>query len=207
MTIVKLQRWLSLCDEVGCLGSAKDFHRLVGSWRSWGRRYHTLTHLSACLRELDQHRSLAEHPGEVEMALWYHDAIYRPWRRDNEQRSADWAERDMRRSGAGVEVAARVHALVMATLHDAVDLTSDAALVVDVDLSILGQTPTVYDQFEREVRQEYWFVSHLRFAAARVGILRGILARPRIFHFAPFRERYESRARENLARAIEALQR
>ena len=80
------------------------------------------------------------------------------------------------------------------------DAADRVARAIQVDSAL------VYDQFEREVRREYWFVSRRRFAAARVGILRGILARPRIFHFEPFRERYETRARENLARAIEALQ-
>jgi predicted metal-dependent HD superfamily phosphohydrolase len=205
MTSPKLQRWLSLCDEVGCLGSTEDFHRLIRSWKSFGRRYHSLGHLSACLREFDQVRSLAERPGEVEMALWYHDAIYRTWRADNELRSADWAARDMQRCGADAEAIARVHALVMATRHDAAVLQADAALMGDVDLSILGQPPTVYDQFERDIRREYWWVPRKRYMAARVEVLQGFLARPKVFHFDAFVERYEERARENLTGAIGAL--
>jgi predicted metal-dependent HD superfamily phosphohydrolase len=205
MSVLKLQRWLSLCDEVGCIGGALQFHAVMRSWQSWGRHYHSLAHLEACLREFEPVRSLAEHSGEVEMALWFHDAIYRTWRSDNEQRSADWAGRVLRGGGCPEAVIARIESAILATRHGDESLQGDAALVVDVDLSILGQTAVVYDQFERDVRREYWWVPRKKYVLARVGVLQGFLARPRIYRFEPFVDRYEARARENLAGAIAAL--
>jgi predicted metal-dependent HD superfamily phosphohydrolase len=205
MSVLKLQRWLSLCDAVGCRGSARDFHGVLRRWRSWGRRYHTLAHLDACLREFDSVKSFADHPGEVEMALWFHDAIYRTWRADNELRSADWAARVLTVGGADSAVVERVRQLVLATRHGDEPLQGDAALVVDVDLSILGQSGVVYNQFERDVRREYWWVPRKKYVAARVGVLQGFLERQRIYHFDAFAERYEVRARENLAGAIGVL--
>jgi predicted metal-dependent HD superfamily phosphohydrolase len=205
MTVLKLQRWLSLCDEVGCLGGAQHFHAVMNRWQSWGRHYHTRAHLEACLRAFDAVRSLAKHAGEVEMALWFHDAIYRTWRSDNEQRSADWAARVLRGGGCPEAVIARIESAILATLHGDEPVQGDAALVVDVDLSILGQSAVVYEQFERDVRREYWWVPRKRYVAARVGVLQGFLDRPRIYHFEPFVKRYEVRARENLAGAIGVL--
>ncbi|MEY2855296.1 MAG: hypothetical protein RL030_2428 [Pseudomonadota bacterium] len=148
---------------------------------------------------------LAERPAEVEFALWLHDAVYKSWRSDNEERSADWAVRLLEQGRATPAVVERVRALVLATRHMAGRFTGDAALVVDVDLSILGQEDGVYAQFEQDVRKEYWWVPRRKYVEARVGILKSFLDREAIYVWPVFRERYEVRARENLERAILAL--
>jgi predicted metal-dependent HD superfamily phosphohydrolase len=99
-------------------------------------------------------------------------------------------------------VASNVRRLVLATAHTADRLTGDAALVVDIDLSILGQSQPLYDRFERNVRREYWWVPRRRFVAARRGILQSFLERSSIYCWPQFRERYEAAARANLARVI-----
>jgi predicted metal-dependent HD superfamily phosphohydrolase len=204
-TQVSIERWRALCTILQISGSETDFTRITRAWRSFGRRYHTLAHLDACLREFDTVRHLAERPAEVELALWFHDAIYRTWRKDNELRSAKWAAAFLRVQGSSKAAAERVRGLVMATAHATAVLLGDAALVVDVDLSILGQPAAIYDEFERNVRREYWWVPKRRFAAARAAILQAFLARAAIFNTSVIRERYETAARANLERAIRAL--
>jgi predicted metal-dependent HD superfamily phosphohydrolase len=46
-------------------------------------------HLDECFAKLDEIRPLAEHPAEVDVALWFHDAIYDPRRGDNEAQIRD----------------------------------------------------------------------------------------------------------------------
>ncbi len=195
-------RWRSVCESIGIANSDQEHARLLRAWSSLGRHYHTVEHLAACLLEFDAARDLAQSPAEVELALWFHDAVYRAYRRDNERRSAEWAARFLAEHGAGTDVISNVRELVMATAHVSARLTGDAALVVDIDLSILGQQPTVYDEFERNVRREYWWVPKRRFVTARRGILQSLLARPSIYHWQLFRERYEATARANLRRAL-----
>jgi predicted metal-dependent HD superfamily phosphohydrolase len=141
----------------------------------------------------------------VELALWFHDAVYRTWRGDNERRSAQWAARFLAQHGARADVVSNVRDMVMATAHVADRLNGDAALVVDIDLSILGQPQPTYDQFERNVRREYWWVPRRRFVTARRGILQSFLERPSIYQSHRFIERYEAIARVNLERALRAL--
>jgi predicted metal-dependent HD superfamily phosphohydrolase len=205
MTLTTIERWRTACEACGFAGSPRDYRRLIRAWSSWGRHYHTLAHLDACLQELDAVHSLAPRPGEVELALWCHDAVYSTWRSDNETRSAVLAARMMSEAGAASAAIERVRTAILATRHQNAEPSDDAALVVDIDLSILGQPALVYREFERNVRREYWWVPRGRYVAARCAILRSFLARTSIYRFSDFRTRYEATARLNLTSAIEDL--
>jgi predicted metal-dependent HD superfamily phosphohydrolase len=204
--IASASRWRSACTTLGLSGGEEERSRLLRGWSTSGRHYHTVEHLASCLLELDDACDFATAPAEVELALWFHDAIYRSWRNDNEARSAEWARQFLLKHGAASDIAFNVHRYVMATAHAAGALDGDAALVVDIDLSILGKPQPVYDAFERNVRKEYWWVPRRRFSAARSRVLRSFLARPSIYHWPSFRQRYEASARENLERAVQALE-
>lgn len=93
------------------------YRRLLTCWSEPHRHYHTLQHLLECLALFDPVRTLSRHPGEIELALWFHDAVYDPTRDDNEERSAEWARACVLEAGLPSVVAARLHALVIATRH------------------------------------------------------------------------------------------
>lgn len=189
--------------DVGVAPDESDYRRVRRAWSGMSRHYHTLAHLDACLGELDEARALAVRSGEVELALWFHDAVYRSWRRDNERQSAELAARILR--AASIESVERIRQMVLATMHRDEDLGGDTALVVDIDLSILGQTPEVYAQFERAIRREYWWVSRARYVAGRSAVLRKFLGRSSIYQHDLFYDRYESQARANIAAALDQL--
>lgn len=206
LPVASLQRWQAACEAVGARGDAGVYRQLISAYRSRSRHYHTVTHLESCLRELEAARALVTEPAMIEIALWFHDAIYRTFRRDNEERSAQWAQEALVKMGATAETAGRVAGYVLATKHAAATSGGDAAFVVDIDLSILGEADAIYDGFEAQIRREYWWVGRKRFARRRIEILSSFLARDTIFQTAHFREQYERRARANLARAIKTLQ-
>lgn len=180
---------------------------LVERHREPRRHYHSLQHLDECLRHFDAVRAEAEHPAEVELALWFHDAIYEPFRRDNEERSAQWAAEVARAAGLAADVVARVQALIMATRHepDAPPRTPDEMLVVDIDLAILGADVRRFDEYERQVRAEYSGIPGVLFRPKRRAVLEGFLARERIYRTPHFHDRFEAKARENLRRSIAKL--
>ncbi|MBW8714307.1 MAG: N-methyl-D-aspartate receptor NMDAR2C subunit [Variovorax paradoxus] len=169
------------------------------------RRYHTLQHLGECLAWFEREKEAAEHPGEVALALWFHDAVYDVHAHDNEARSADWARSAIVSAGAPSDAAERVHALVMATRHDAVPEGRDAELLVDIDLSILGADPARFDEYERQVHAEYAFVPDEVRRPRRRAILQRFLAREAIYATPRMHALLEARARANLARSIAAL--
>lgn len=166
------------------------------------RHYHTQQHLGECLAAFDGARESAERPHEVELALWFHDAVYDVKRHDNEQRSADWARAALLDAGVDADAAQRVHALVMATRHTAMPEGRDATLLVDIDLSILGAERPRFDEYERQIRQEYAYVPGFLFRRKRREILKDFLDRPAIYGTPHFHDALERRARENLARVL-----
>jgi predicted metal-dependent HD superfamily phosphohydrolase len=122
------------------------------------RHYHTGEHIADCLGQLDIAGDLPTVPEEVELALWFHDAIYRPTSSKNELRSAKWAQRFLGSVGADETKSRRVFDHIVATQHGAVSLSDDTAVVVDIDLSILGRETSEYDVYERAIREEYKWV-------------------------------------------------
>ncbi|MGJ7573992.1 HD domain-containing protein [Variovorax sp. RB2P76] len=166
------------------------------------RHYHTMQHLGECLAWFEREKALAERPGEVALALWFHDAVYDVHAHDNEARSADWARQALRAAGAGDAAADRVHALVMATRHDAVPEGRDAELLIDIDLSILGAERARFDEYEQQVGAEYAFVPLEVRLPRRREILQRFLDRPALYATPRMRALLEARARLNLQRSI-----
>lgn len=169
------------------------------------RAYHTQQHLEECFAALAPAASLAGRLGEVELALWFHDAIYDTRAPDNEARSADWARASLLTAGADAETAERVHALVLATSHRAAPDEADAQLLVDVDLAILGAGEPRFAEYERQIRQEYAWVPEEIFRERRARVLASFLDRPAIYSTAHFSSRLETHARANLRRSLVQL--
>jgi predicted metal-dependent HD superfamily phosphohydrolase len=90
----------------------------------------------------------------------------------------------------------------MATRHEAVPQTRDEKVLVDVDLWILGAPPERFDEYEKQVREEYGWVPGLIYRRKRRAILESFVARQTIYSTERFIQRYEVQARANLARSL-----
>ncbi len=191
------------------LGVAKPdpalLHQLLDRYSEPHRQYHTLQHLDACFANFAPVRVQATHPAEVELALWFHDAVYEIGVPGNELKSADWAVLALKAAGTGQDVAQRVYALVMATCHDALPQTANQEILLDVDLAILGAPTAQFDEYETQIRAEYAVVPLSQFRSNRRRILQQFLARERLYHTAHFYASHEARARANLQRSIDLL--
>lgn len=200
-------RWTDLWSRLGAQGDGLSvFTRLAAAYGEPARVYHTVEHIQDCLAEFDLGRSTALRPDEVEAALWLHDAVYLPGHPENEERSAQLARTGFAGAGAPADTADRIAGFVLATRHHSIPKDSDATLVCDIDLSILGRTDEIFDRFEQQIRREYAWVPEPVYRNARSEILRGFLQRPSIYQTRHFRDRYEAPARENLARVLKQLE-
>jgi predicted metal-dependent HD superfamily phosphohydrolase len=204
---VSLEAWSALWRRLGARSDPTPAHgEIHRAYSEPHRHYHTLEHIAHALGRLDGIRSRVGAPDAAELALWLHDFVYDPRAKDNEARSAAYARRLLAEGGLVPVVGEQVTDLIMATCHASPPEAPDARYVVDTDLSILGASAAEFDRYERQVRQEYAFVSEPDWRAGRARILRVFLDRPRIF-LTPEFAALEGPARANLERSIEALQR
>jgi predicted metal-dependent HD superfamily phosphohydrolase len=178
---------------------------LLAKYQEPGRYYHTLQHLAECLQLFDEAAPLAQRPGEVVIALWFHDAVYDTRRSDNEAASGDWAEQVVRAASGPAETAGRIRDLILATRHAELPPPGDSALMVDIDLAILGAPEARFEEYETQIHREYEWVPEPVFRPTRARILQQFLERERIYSTAPFAARFEARARSNLLRALARL--
>ena len=204
--MTSLASWQDMWRRLGA--SASDdalFDRLVECYSEPHRSYHTMQHLEECLTHLESVRLIAERAAEVEVALWFHDAIYNTRKKDNEKRSAEWAHDSALAAGLADDQASRLYELVMATMHNAVPAGTDASVLVDIDLAILGAAVERFDEYEVQVREEYSWVLRPLYRAGRKKILQEFASRESIYSTEYFRDNYEAQARRNIARSLARL--
>jgi len=195
--------WQRAWHGTGATGDGEAVYRaLLERYAEPHRKYHTRQHLDECLSAFESVISQPPHPAEVEVALWFHDAIYDVRRDDNEERSADWARSALLSGRARPDAAERVGTLVLATRHAAEPTGLDEQVLVDIDLAILGAPEPRFSEYERQIREEYNFVPAWLFRRKRRAILRSFLKRPHIFSTHHFNAALEQRARVNLARVV-----
>ena len=198
-----LETWRKAWTELGATHSDdQTLRRLILAYEEPERAYHSSDHIRHCFEVFSKLSQQGQRPWEIRIALWFHDAIYDPKRSDNELRSADWAKETAIGFGVAPAVADRIHALVMATRHEAVPTDPDQQVLVDVDLSILGAEWYQFSEYERQIRWEYRWVPRPLFDRRRKAILKQFLEREWIYSTAECRALFEQRARENIARSI-----
>lgn len=203
-----LDRWARVWGQVVVAGDPQFvYQELVSRYSEPQRYYHNLAHLAECIAEFDSARQLAKDPVAVEVAIWFHDAVYDTHAADNEERSAELAKERIAQASGGAGLRESVAALILATKTHDPALHPDAPLLVDVDLSILGKTKERFREYDAQIRREYVWVPVETFKAKRAEILERFLARDRIYATDHFFAKYEQQARTNLRNSIRILTR
>lgn len=197
-------RWTGIAGSAQhALAVRDDLHR---RWSEPHRKYHNLDHLAAMLDRVDE---LAAHVGNlvnVQLAAFYHDAVYDPTRGDNEQRSAKLAEDTLPALGFSRVTVADVARLVLLTAtHVPAAGDADGAVLCDADLAVLAGAPKQYAAYASGVREEYAHVAEPAFCHGRAAVLKSLLSRPRLYHTEHGFRRWEAAARHNLATELALL--
>ncbi len=178
---------------------------LARRYREPGRHYHGLTHVNHCLREFDRVAELIEIPDATELALWFHDAVYVPGAKDNEQRSADLFN-EFGGTDLSPILIEKVSGLILVTTHKQPPVKDDESYVVDIDLSSFGEHWPDFVRDTLNVRMEQAHIPDTIYYANHAKFLKMLLDRPRIFHTDFFYQCYEESARQNIEQLLASIQ-
>ena len=165
------------------------------------RHYHTLEHVDDCLARLDAVANLVENPDAIEIAIWFHDVVYATGVRDNEARSARFY---LQRSAGATPLFRRaVCRMILASRHVRPMRGADPGYMVDIDLAGFGRPWAEFRSTTDLIRAESPQRTDGEFAAGLAPFLRALVARPRMFATAWFRDRCEAAARRNVDRLLD----
>ena len=174
-----------------------ELARLLGAPQ---RRFHNLDHIRDCLRHMDEVVALLRDPDAMELALWFHDAVYTPGDPTNERRSTELFLGLS--AGASPTLRRRVCGLVLATRHSRIASTGDRRYIEDIDLVGFGAP---WEEFMRAgdlLRLEFEDQPDAPYYLGQVKFLEQLARRPVFFGTEYFRQRHEARAQDNLRRLL-----
>ena len=197
--------WMRAGSTQGESKARRVYRAVAEHYSETHRRYHSADHIRHCLRHVDLIPNDYPHKVAVELAIWFHDVIYRISDPDNERNSADWfatqAHDDLPQG-----LIKQVYEMIIATEHRDVPGTPESAYVVDIDLSSFGLP---YDEFiadSRLVRAESTHLSDSEFYRGQREFLRNLLKRERIYVTDLFHDLFEKRARENIRITLDTIE-
>lgn len=171
------------------------------------RYYHNLDHIAALFTKANEHQLFWQEADLVHFAIWFHDVIYDARRSDNEQKSAELALKVLKKESSLQEPQLEyIERLILSTEKHTVLLDhNDCRLFLDLDLSILGETWQVYEQYTTQIRQEYRHIPLPLYQKGRSQVLERFLNRTNIYYTSYFEQALEKQARSNIQQELKQL--
>ncbi|EXB27749.1 putative n-methyl-D-aspartate receptor NMDAR2C subunit [Acinetobacter baumannii 1437282] len=194
--------WFELHRHYHFSEPQKIFNKLIAAYSEKQRAYHTLQHLYECLVLLDSIRPDLKDAYSVELALWFHDAIYDPQAKDNELKSAELFGRYMAHD-LSVEIVKKIKRWIITTQkHEATD-ELDLQFLLDIDLAILATSPARFAEYEQQIQQEYAWVESEIYSIKRKEVLAHFYQAEPLYQTEYFQQNFEQRAKVNLREILD----
>lgn len=161
------------------------------------RSYHNLNHLNELFNYFDTFYECLENTKMVSFSIFYHDVIYNIWKKDNEEKSAIYAIKQLSQLPIFTNVLNGIEKQIIATkTHESKN--SDTQFLIDFDLSILGQSKDIYIKYTQDIRKEYQLVPEILYKKGRKKVLQHFIEKEYIYKTPTFINLYEKQAKNNL---------
>lgn len=171
------------------------------------RHYHNLSHIKNMLNQADNIKDSISSYNDFLFAIWYHDIIYKPTKKDNEEKSAILARKRLKTLKIKETSLKNIENLILSTQKHEILLqnNNDNALLLDIDLSILGSDWKTYQNYTKNIRKEYSIYPNFMYKKGRKKVLEHFLKRKALYFTENYRTNFEEQARKNLLKEINLL--
>ena len=198
---------------IGLLTNYTDNERLTNelwmeidkNYSSKKRHYHTLQHLENLLAQLTEIKTKIQNWEAILFTLFYHDIIYNSLKSDNEEKSAELAEKRMKQISVSKDTIELCKNQILATKSHVQSTNKDTKYFTGADLSVLGQNWEAYSLYYKNVRKEYSIYPDFVYNQGRKKILNHFLSMDKIFKTDFFYNKFEAQAKKNLQKEMELL--
>lgn len=201
-------RWTQLCNSEDSQLTSHLWNEIETQYSEKSRHYHTLEHLYHMFRAYDEVKTLIHHKQIFQLAIWYHDIIYKASKNNNEERSAQLAVDRLQKLSLEKSQIELIKTLIISTKKHqilATENVSDNAYLLDIDLSILGTDWSAYQSYCLNIRKEYKIYPTFMYNKGRKQVLKHFLDRDTLYFTEYFKEKFEIQARKNIKRELELL--
>lgn len=180
------------------------WNRLHSKYAEKHRTYHNLTHLKELFSYFDMYHDSLKYPDSICFSIFYHDVIYSVIKKDNEERSADFAIDALSDFISDKDLLTKIHQQIIATkTHNSEDI--DTQFLLDFDLAILGQSFEKYSEYSQLIRKEYKLIPDFMYKKGRAKVLKHFIEKPFIYKTPEFIEQFEQQAKSNLQQELKQL--
>lgn len=194
-------QWDELCTTINLPKdiSERYFLDLKKHYSESHRAYHNMSHIWSLLHISQVYQKHVIDPITLQLAIWYHDIIYNPLKKNNEQKSADYFKKLFSQFLNEKQLLEVDNMIVSTAKHMPISDSHDLSLLLDFDLAILSTESSIYKAYSEAIRKEYWIYPDFLYHKGRRKVLKHFLERPQIYFNGFFREKNEKQARENLS--------
>ena len=176
-------------------------HLLLDAYSEPQRHYHTIQHIVECLAFFHQIKNQLNDPIAVELAIWFHDAIYNPQAIDNEEKSAELMEQYCSQLFEKAQLQ-KVYEWIIATKKHSPAIDQDLNYLLDIDLAILGSAKQRFAEYEQQIQQEYSWVDADLYRVKRAEVLNYFLEMKPLYQTEYFRDLLQAQAKYNLTSSL-----
>lgn len=162
-------------------------------YNSKNRYYHNLFHLENMICELKNINDFINDFDTLLFSVFYHDIIYKPTAKDNEEKSAEIAKSRLEKLSVLPEDIEKVSDQILATKSHNTSTNTDTNFLIDADLSILGKTWGEYEKYIGQIRKEYSIYPDFLYKPGRKKVLQHFLGFDEIYKTDLFRNQYENK--------------
>ena len=177
---------------------------LLGFYSESERFYHTFKHIEFCLGLFDQVKGQCNDADSLELAIWFHDAVYNFPLVENEKLSADYFM-EVSDGFFSEELRQKIYSLVIVTDHKTLTANTDQKILVDIDLSSFGLPWERFIADGENVRRELSYLNEDDFYRQQIGFMKQLTAGKHFYKTPWFQDQFESTARANISEYLQLL--